>query len=208
VRALREYNADAFVATYRRVAHSYDDDGGFEAGESYTMLKCPVCAKPTLNRREFDDTMNDEDWGDEILYPSPEREVRGLPDDVRAEYQSAMLVAPVSPNAFGVLLGRVLDKVCTDRRATGSTLSEKLSDLAARGEMPQNLAEMARQLRQLRNLGAHADLGELTADEIPVLKALCTAILEYVYVAPRLVALVEGRVEKLKKKGSQQQTPA
>jgi hypothetical protein len=57
---------------------------------------------------------------------------------------------------------------------------------------------MAHGLRQLRNVGAHADLGELNESEIPVLDALSRAILEYVYRAPRLLEEVNERLKKLK----------
>lgn len=73
-----------------------------------------------------------------------------------------------------------------------------MSDLAARHEIPKNLAEMAHKLRQLRNVGAHADLGALTDKEVPVLAALCRAVLEYVYSAPKFVERVEKLLEKLK----------
>ena len=97
------------------------------------------------------------------------------------EYAAAQKVASMSPNAYAVLLGRVLDCVCAERGAKGSTLAEKLNDLASREEIPKQLADMAYKLRQLRNVGAHADLGALTKEEIPVLEALCSAVLEYVY---------------------------
>lgn len=55
---------------------------------------------------------------------------------------------------------------------------------------------MAHGLRILRNVGAHADLGDSPA-EIPVLDALCSAVLEYVYSAPLLIDSVEKRLVKL-----------
>jgi Domain of unknown function (DUF4145) len=63
-------------------------------------------------------------------------------------------------------------------------LNKKLNDLAEKGEIPTKLVEVAHSLRKLRNFGAHASLGELTRDEIPILDDLCRAILEYVYNAP------------------------
>jgi hypothetical protein len=46
----------------------------------------------------------------------------------------------------------------------------------------------ARGLRQFRNVGAHAELGELTKEEAPILENLTRAILEYVSSAPLLIA--------------------
>jgi hypothetical protein len=123
-----------------------------------------------------------------------------LPSKVAKAYEAAGRVKPVDPNAFAVLLGRVLEHVCEDRGAIGETLNERLGDLAQKGEIPRKLADMAHGLRNLRNVGAHATLGELTESEIPILDDLCRAILEYVYSAPALVARVQERLDGLRAK--------
>jgi hypothetical protein len=101
-------------------------------------------------------------------------------------------------NAFAVLLRRVLEEVCLDRNAEGKSLFDRLKFLGEKGEVPLRLADMAHQLRQLTNIGAHADLGDLTPAEVPVLDALCRAVLEYIYTAPKLIEQVEKRIEDLK----------
>ena len=58
---------------------------------------------------------------------------------------------------------------------------------------------MAHNLRQLRNVGAHANLGDLTTNEIPFLDDLCLAILEYVYSAPLLLQSAENKLQEIKK---------
>jgi len=107
-------------------------------------------------------------------------------------------VKNIDSNAFGVLIGRLLELVCIDRSAQGGTLAHQLQDLASKGEIPGRLADMAQQLRQLRNVGAHATLGELTPAEVPLAQDLCTSILEYVYVAPQTIASVQARLDALK----------
>jgi hypothetical protein len=84
---------------------------------------------------------------------------------------------------------------------SGESLYNRLTSLAEKCEIPTRLTEMAQQLRQLRNIGAHADLGKLTPAEVPVLDDLCRAILEYVYTAPKLIEQVELRLKELKKYG-------
>lgn len=86
----------------------------------------------------------------------------------------------LSTNAYGALLGRVIDAVCSDRGAEGKTLSERLRNLAERQGFPKTLSEIFDELRLLRNVRAQLDLGELTEDEVPVLDSLCKAVLEYV----------------------------
>ena len=69
--------------------------------------------------------------------------------------------------------------------------------MTEKGEIPERLCEIAHNLRKLRNIGAHADLGNLTEAEVPVLDDLCRAILEYVYAAPKLIEQVEQRLQEL-----------
>lgn len=164
-------------------------------GEDY-LLRMSLCSScETINLSVQDD-------GGEVsvLYPTPAREVEGLPEDVAKAYKAARAVRMIDANAFAVLLGRVLELICLDRKAEGKDLSEQLKDLASKGEIPGPLADMAHQLRFLRNVGAHATLGELTTSEVPILDDLCSAILEYVYTAPHRVEKVANRIKELKKR--------
>jgi len=135
-----------------------------------------------------------------ILYPKAEKGLRGLPANIDKGYQAAQKVRNIDANAYGVLLGRVLDFVCEDRQATGDTLDKKLKSLAKNGEIPSKLVDVAAGIRKLRNIGAHANLGELTEAELPVLDDLTRAILEYVYSAPHLATEAEARLASLKSK--------
>jgi len=182
------------------IASNYEDGQRVEHGTIYEVLACPKCDQVTLRSGRWHEMMEPEDWCGKVIYPNERQEIEGLPEDVEREFRAAEKVSGISANAYAVLLGRVLDVVCDDRKALGDTLYARLSDLAKRNEMPKNLAEIAQKLRQLRNVGAHADLGTLTGDEVPVLAALCKAVLEYVYSAPKLVARVESLLSKLKEK--------
>lgn len=123
---------------------------------------------------------------------------RGLPARVQQSYEAALKVRRIDANAFGVLLGRVLEIVCEDRAAARSDLYAKLQDLAEKKEIPEKLVDVAHSLRKLRNVGAHAALGELTPAEVPILEDLTRAILEYVYTAPFLATLAVSRIEQLR----------
>jgi hypothetical protein len=83
---------------------------------------------------------------------------------------------------------------------TGDTLDKRLKSLSERGEIPEKLVDVSSGLRKLRNIGANADLGELSSADLPVLDGLTRAILEYVYSAPLLIEETEKRLDKLKKK--------
>jgi len=162
-----------------------DDDYPFyptnvEGHTGYELCTCPVCRRVTLRSYYWHEFMDDADVLFEILYPAAERIQNGLPPEVRKAYESAQNVRHIDPNAYGVLLGRVLDIVCEDRGASGDTLDQKLTSLHKNGEIPEKLVAVAAGVRRLRNVGAHADLGELTEEELPVLNDLTRAILDYV----------------------------
>jgi len=186
----------------RTQGDAIDEDNvwSWEEGYIYRLLCCQACHEVVLQRDVYDSRYESEDApaAFKILYPQQDSLPKVLPTPVRIEYDAASKVKPISSNAYAVLLGRVFDKVCEDRKAKGRTLSERLADLAARGEIPQVLADMAHGLRQLRNVGAHADLGDLTSEEIRLLDAMLRAILEYLYRAPRLVEAVKTILAKRK----------
>ena len=191
-----------FATTYSQV-DSHEEDGGqfphyWEEGYIYQLLECPACKGVILQRYYFHDHMDAEAEEPQTLYPVAQGLMDGLPQTVERAYESARRVRNIDPNAFGVLLGRVLEAVCKDRGATGDTLYKRLEFLATRGDIPRNLVDIAHSLRQLRNVGAHGDLGELTSREIPLLEDLTRAILEYVYRAPLLAKRAAERVEKLR----------
>ena len=191
-----KYGGQKVVTEYSHtVGQEYEMHGeSFYDEQEWTLRLsfCPSCEAVNLSAE-------DHDGGDfTVLYPKGLTEFRGLPENIGKAYQAARAVRQIDANAFAVLLGRVLELVCLDRRAEGKTLHLQLEDLSKRGEIPGPLAEMANQLRTLRNIGAHASLGELTKSEVPILDDLCKAILEYVYVAPHRVAQVEQRIANLK----------
>lgn len=108
-----------------------------------------------------------------------------------------------APNAYAVLLGRVIEAVMDDRGATGTNLRSQidyLKDLKAKQEIPAGLAEVAHGVRNFRNRGAHF-AGSLTETEVPMLEKFTRALLEWVYSAPRLVRIAK-RVAPLPPKKS------
>ena len=64
----------------------------------------------------------------------------------------------------------MLETVCNQEGANGNDLFAKLDDLAARGRIPDMLAEVAHELRQLGNLGAHDEEVSVAPDDVPVIR--------------------------------------
>jgi Domain of unknown function (DUF4145) len=190
-------------ATYSDIETVEDVSSGqsWEEGNIFDVLKCPSCKKIMFTSAHYHEAFEyPEDFERKILYPANETLPFGLPDHIRKAYEAAIAIRSIDANAYGVMVGRVLEQICIDRSAKGSSLYDKIADLAKTGEIPDNLVAVADSLRTLRNVGAHAGLGELTASEVPIVSSLARAILEYVYSAPHLARIAQGRLAELKKK--------
>lgn len=176
----------------------------------YQLLQCPACFDLSLQEYQWCDAYMESaaDTTIEILYPTMKTDdiPLGLPANINKALVAAQKVKSIDANAYGVLTRRVLEMVCIDRKAKGINLAEQLEDLARKNEIPNKLVMVAKNIRNLGNIGAHATLGDLTKDEIPILNALSNAILEYVYTAPYLADQAEDRVNKLKTKRKSKKT--
>ena len=190
------------VAKYGRiVTYGEHPIEGFDTSVNYELLKCPACQDILLRKFFWNDLRDDpSNVRYQLLYPVPTTGPVGLPLKVSTTYEEAQKVRNISPNAYAVLLGRVLEEVCSDRRAKGRTLSAKLKDLSDRGEIPEKLVKVASGLRGLRNVGAHSGAGVLTATETPIIDKLCSAILDYVYSASILAEEAPHLLDNLQKR--------
>ena len=186
-------------AKYSRIKTHEIPNISWDEGPFWEILECTACNRVLLREGRWHEFIHADTGPEyEILYPNGTEQIRGLPTNIAKSYAAAQRVKAIDSNAFAVLLGRVLELVCIDKKAEGRSLFERLKEIANKGIMPQQLAEMANALRQLRNIGAHADLGELTASEVPILEDLSRAILEYIYSAPALVQLVQSKIDAYK----------
>lgn len=170
----------------------------WQHGPVHEMLQCAACKAITLRSYHWDDNTLGEAPDYHVLYPAMSSyELPGLPIKIARAYEAARRIRTIDPNAYAVLAGRVVELVCDERGAKGKYLSDKLRDLADRNEIPPNLVPVATTLRELRNVGAHSSLGELTAGEVPLLDDLVRSILEYVYSAAFVARCANERLELL-----------
>jgi len=196
------------VATFSDEYEEGDNGYHWTESKNYELVQCPSCREVTLRYYFWHDGYMEsaEDTTIRIFYPGEKSIPRGLPPELAKEFNAADQVRRASPNAYGVLLRRVLELVCEDRSAEGDTLYLKLKDLADRDEIPSKLVTVAQSLRGFGNVGAHASLGNLTDKEVPVLENLTRAILEYVYSAPALAEAAVQRLTELQAKKPIQKT--
>lgn len=170
-----------------------------DSGTIYSVLECPACKKVNIVTYGWHDEIESEDEIDyEILFPKESSLPIGLPDNVASTLKAAEKIKTIDVNAYAILLRRLLELVCLDRKAKGATLALMLKDLAGKNEIPDKLVKVATGLKDFGNIGAHAGSGELSAKEIPIVKALTLAILEYIYSAPHLATLAETKLTAIK----------
>jgi hypothetical protein len=186
------------TALVQRARHNakvfYEDDVPLES-VAWVLYECVSCNRPTL-REEWDHAYMDE-TSETVLLPAHDRDDSSLPPLVGKAWEAALAVRNVEPNAFAVLVGRTLEVICLEEGAAGATLVHKLKSLAASGRIPDQLADMADKLREIRNLGAHASPSdEVKQADVPVIFEFADAILEYLYRAPAKIEAVEARLSK------------
>ena len=183
-------------------------DYNYKDGQEITewrILECEQCKKPTLAEVkifysfEIDDVyggMEPTSFVSEILYPEAKAPLTNLPKTIEKRYMDALGSKDVSPSAFAVLAGKTLETVCNYEHMTGSTLEKKLKNLIGSDRIPPVLAQMAQQIRQIRNLGAHDAEDDATEEDVPIILDFLEAILEYLYVAPAKIAALQARLAK------------
>lgn len=188
-------------------SETYDPENEYynpepDQGYTYELLLCWACKKVTLREYFESDFMDTEDIKLETLYPPQGVKLFYLPSSIQKAYEAALKARAIDANAYAILLGRMLEVVCEDRKVKGDNLYDKLKALAEKGEIPNNLVGVAHGLRMLRNIGAHEPLEGLSSDEIPILDDLSKAILEYIYIAPTLAKQAEERSKRWKEKNA------
>lgn len=194
-------------AEYARTRDVLDDNNCLTADEAqmtWYILECSSCGDMAFYRAEQLVERHSQlvkAGGGAILYPPVQSSLYNLPGSVQSAYGEAYAVRFTSPRACAVMAGVTLEALCKEERTPGTSLAAKLEHLATSGRIPPVLAQMAQQLRQIRNLGAHADEAEVTKDDVSIILEYVEAILEYVYVAPARVAAVEQRLKQLHREG-------
>lgn len=170
-------------------------------GTIYSVLKCPACKKINIVSYDWHDGIESEDEiSYDFLYPQESKYPIGLPENILSSYKAAEKAKSIDVNAYAILMRRLLELVCLDRKATSGNLNSMLKELADKNEIPDKLVNVAKGLKNFGNIGVHAGIGELTKQEIPIVNALSKAILEYVYSAPLLATTAENKLNKIKSK--------
>lgn len=174
-------------------------DGDFQRGGPVydtlvSVFVCQICEQPTVWSYVWGrDTY--EQFGDQRIYP-PARDDAMLPPRVRVRLDEALRVKRINPDLYAVAIGRVLETVCNEEGASGGDLAAKLRDLTRRRGIPGPLSDIADQLRQLRNLGAHDAEVAVAQEDVHSIEELAESLLEYLYRGPAKLTEVRQALEQ------------
>jgi hypothetical protein len=167
----------------------------------WVVWECKACALPTFQEIYWTDFDDDPAQAtSKTFYPQPSLvQIGGLPPSVARPLAEAMKVKELAPNLFAVAIGRTLEAMCKHENVRGSGLTGKLTNLANSGRIPEVYARMATQLRDMRDLGAHANEVEVEPDDVPLLLDFAEGILSYLYVAPARADAMAERLNEVRR---------
>ncbi len=106
-----------------------------------------------------------------------------VPPEVNRAYIRALKVKH-EPNSFAVQIRRALEAICIDRGETGKNLNEDLKNLSQAGVFPPVVTEIAQELKNIGNTGAHVKLQTVKDDQVQVIDDFFHLVVKYVYDAP------------------------
>lgn len=188
-----------YAGCYSSVNKSFPEEG-VELLEIFDLLECPVCRNPTLRSYHWMEPYGDpENVTFKQLYPKQGNIPEGLPENIGKAYLAAERVRTVDANAYGVLIGRLIELIAKDKGSRKKKLSTALKDMKEKGHIPESVFNLSQKLIDLRNVGGHAWLGTLTDEEVPILAELAEAVLFHIYVIPCLISQASAAIDEIRK---------
>lgn len=159
----------------------------------YTMTECETCEGIMMFCYPEDYTLKD----GKLLYPQyNELHDSSIPKVTRRIYADASRIKKISPNASSVMIRKALESICKDKGAEGATLGRKLEDLSKKKILPSTLIETGHILREIGNIGAHADEQDVKEDELDTMDDFFKFMVDYIYVTPAKLEMIKKRIKE------------
>jgi hypothetical protein len=87
--------------------------------EHWELRQCVSCGQPILRETLFVD-IDEGDASEKTLFPTPTRgSMAGIPESVAKAYEAARSVQSIEPNAYAVLVGRLLEAIAVEQGLGG-----------------------------------------------------------------------------------------
>lgn len=186
----------AVVGKHEQHFYTEDEPGNrfssfFHEVMYWYLLSCPVCQKITLFQKYTSDAHMDETgkqlYEEEILYPETQLDFVGVPEKIKAAFESALKIKSIDTSLCVLSLRRTLELICRDKGADGNNLDSLVKDLVGKNILPLGFDHACALIRQLGNQAAHAKEVVFYKNEVEFLIGFLRDILNYLYSLPKKI---------------------
>lgn len=165
--------------------------------ENWYVFECPVCNKPVIIREyEFDAANLPPEIN--IAYPSISISPEGVPKEIYVAYEAAVKTKGIDLSICLISLRRVLEMICKDKGAEGSTLEKKIDDLIKKKIFPPMIGDACWIIRQMGNDAAHADKTIVYTYDVDQIIGYVATIIDYLYSLPCRVTKLKMKIQTRK----------
>lgn len=180
----------------------HDEEDFLSFPYTVELCACPSCGAILVGQRELIGIENGRDiWGEpRRLWPEPKRVISlSVPPIVKVSLEEAdRCFAAAAYSACAVMAGRALEGVCVHFKSQKTTLSAGLKALKDQEIIDARLYKWGEELRQVRNLGAHATTEKVSMEDARDVLHFVHATCDYVFVLSRRFDAFMKRKEKKK----------
>jgi hypothetical protein len=187
-------------------------DGNFSvtSDNTFQIIRCNGCE--THSFRQVQTNSEDYDWDPETgeeeyrewidLYPArltgrrPLADTHLLPENVQKLYEETL--AALSHELLvlaGIGLRSLVEAICTDRKATGNNLEEKIDSLVSQQVLDRGGAEILHSLRLMGNKSVH-EFTPHKVEDLEIATEVVENVLKGVYLLPKRAAHLPQRKPK------------
>jgi len=174
------------------------------------LIKCPSCGGPLVG---VTDNITSEDgkerWSDVVrVHPKPRRLLaRSIPQTVRNSIEEAERCLQAGAFlAAAAMSGRALEAVCRYYSTKDTYIGAGIKELRDKGIIDARLYQWSEELRDQRNMAAHATEAAFSAQDAEDILTFTYAIVDYVFLLTRkfeqFQARKKERIEGIAKKAS------
>jgi len=187
-----------------------DEGNGEEGGTTYQICRCKGCDQVRFREKSWSTYYLDPETGDYEpsirIYPEALGSARlpietgEMPDDVSRIYAETIIAFNAGALTLtGGGLRAIVEAICIAQEVSGSNLQIKIDNLAAKGLLAKNQAELLHEERYIGNAALHEMLPP-SKQEVEDGLAIVEGLLNTIYVLPlraaRLRKTREGRSHK------------
>jgi hypothetical protein len=167
----------------------------------WKLLSCSVCKKVTLIENYSNEYEPNEET--DLLYPECNVNYLGVPKEVKTAFESALKVKNIDASVCLLSLRRVLEAICKEQGAKGSSLEVMIKDVLEKGKLPSLMDDACWIIRQLGNDAAHAGDIKVHMSDVNQTIGFLKTIMQYLYTLPEQMKGLKKKIEKRKEKHSE-----